>query len=149
MLKYQNTVKEYQFQYLYAGFDYKFNACQNSSMCLVPFALHVGLPDRHHHQRQHQLLPHVQEDVSQPACDDGAEPRGPSRSRGLGPPVQHRLPQRLAAHVRCQPPRHLPLHTLLFRHGMVAALEICCCARSWRFSTCAKKGVSAQIGRWK
>lgn len=65
----------------------------------------TGLPDRRHHQRQHQLLPHVQEDVPAPPRHDGPEPRRPARPRGLRPAVQLRLPQRFTAHVRLNPRR--------------------------------------------
>ena len=60
----------------------------------------AGLPDRPHHQGQHQLLPQLQEDVPPPASADGDEPRCPPWPGGLSAAVQHRLPQCIAAHVR-------------------------------------------------
>lgn len=58
-----------------------------------------GLPDGPHHQRQRELLPHVQEDVPAQARAHGHQPRSPPRPRGLSPPVLTPLPQRIAAHV--------------------------------------------------
>lgn len=59
-----------------------------------------GLPDGHHHQRQRQLLPLVEEDVPQPSRHDGPEPRRSPWSGGFRPSVQLCLPQRIPAHVR-------------------------------------------------
>lgn len=64
------------------------------------FACSTGLPDGHHNQRQHQLLPHVEEDVPSPSRHDGLESCCSSWSRGLCPTVQLCLSQCITAHVR-------------------------------------------------
>lgn len=70
-------------------------AAPRVSSCAPP----PGLPDGPHHQRQRELLPHVQEDVPAQARPHGHQPRSPPRPRGLSPPVLTPLPQRIAAHV--------------------------------------------------
>lgn len=70
-----------------------------SSSCVLLCPPPPGLPDGPHHQRQRELLPHVQEDVPAQARAHGHQPRSPPRPRGLGPPVLTPLPQRIAAHV--------------------------------------------------
>lgn len=90
---------------LFTIIEHTLNGCRPSRSpagCMMGQHLlsSTGLPDRHHHQRQHQLLPHVQEDVSEPPRYDGAEPRRSARTGGLRPSVQRRLPQRFTAHVR-------------------------------------------------
>lgn len=78
-----------------AGAWYKWSAPHVFSCPSPP----SGLPDRPRHQRQRELLPHVQEDVPTQARPNGHQPRSPPRPRGLSPPVLTPLPQRIAAHV--------------------------------------------------
>lgn len=84
-------------------------------MCVVVLP---GLPDRPDHGRVHPLLPLFKATLSSPPCSDGSESRGPSWTRRLCPAVQHRLPQRIAAHVG------LPqTHTVIFSSTCIHFLE--------------------------
>lgn len=82
-------------------------------LTVVP-SLHPGLSDRSHHQQQHQLFPHIQEDVPAQTSAHGHQPCCPPRARGLSPPVLRILSQCFPAHVsfstpwlaRGGPPRH-------------------------------------------
>lgn len=58
-----------------------------------------GLYDRPDNQRQHQLFPHVQENLSSPASDDGDQSCRAPRAGERGAAVLHRLPQRIPTHV--------------------------------------------------
>lgn len=74
-----------------------------------------GLFHRSDHQWQHQLFPHVQEDVPSSSCDDGHQPCCPSWPRRLSSTVCWALPQRFAAHVsyiQAWVITHTQMHTL-------------------------------------
>ncbi len=85
----------------------------NNKKCLC-FCVLPGLPDRPDHGRVHQVLPLLKASLSSPAGADGSEPRSPAWTWRLGTAVQHRLPQRITAHVG--PHTHTHTHTMRLSH---------------------------------
>lgn len=82
--------------YLFLGFFFQTFRPFNGPYFCSSFK---GLFHRPNHQRQHQLLPHVQEDVPAPSRDDGRQSRCSSRPRRLGATVCWILLECFAAHV--------------------------------------------------